>query len=296
MTNLIEVHTDISVCQELYMQLSDHRSWFDNWDLRWVYNQAYDSNPLHFLTYSEDEIVKALLPLQFNKEKQVLEFFGGRFFELNHGFGVTNLVAQLFISIQQPAFIDGLAEPPAEVLPYMFPSEAGPKYVLNLTDFSTEEEFLAKFSSGFRKNRRREFRNLDELNITIVRGDSSDAQTMIEFNMERFGEESSYHNRSWREGFLNMVKLPYDWHIRKFMIGDEVIGIQVANLDGSIYISHNKGSKIRNYIGLGWYMTLKNIMYAKSLGATHIESGTGDMGWKIDWHHTPIAQYTLKID
>ncbi len=290
----IKALTDPTECQAVYQQLCDHRSWYDNWDIRWTFNQAQQAGgfPLHFITFEIESEPVSLLPLQYNVERKRLEFFGGRFFEANHAYGLAETHAALFRAIDQTTFIDSLIEYPAELADQMKPSEAGPKYTLDLTQFNSKEEFLGLFDNKFRKNRNYEFRKLEQRGITKTLGSNDDVALMIEMNLDRFGAESSYHHPGWRKGFLEMVQLPYDWQVLRYELGGELIGVQVSTLYEQTYMYHNMGGRIFQYPGLGWYMILQNIFHAKELGATIFDSGTGDLGWKKDWHHQPTAQFT----
>lgn len=287
----VKVITELKKARSIWNQLSPRETWYDEWDVRYLFYQAFNY-PLRFYTCFYLDKPVAVLPLQLNTQEQVLEFFGTGHFEENRVFyadDFSECITKLYQSLKEPARLFTIRS--QNEFTGRFAID-GYKYLLNLANLPTLDDYLKReFRSKRRKNIKRIMREVEEKNVELVGGNEQDLELLFRLNINRFGKESAFYKGYLPDAFRRMLKLHYQWQLSVFKIGGQKKAVSLAVLYKDIYLYNNSGADILAIPNLGTYLLLKNIQRAIALKAKTLDAGLEDLGWKERWHFQKIPQY-----
>lgn len=302
-----KIITDPAECKKLWEEFSPNKILDDNWDFRmaWVKELNFE---LHFIAGFEGETAVGLLPLQKNTntgiskkvlhtEKPFLEFFGGVDTDSNIIFlksGYKELEGEFLDQIKDYAILSDLAEPlnfkGKEAEHY------NDKFILDLTQFQSFEDFLAKNFDG--KSRQRLKNRINKLHkefdVQIEQGTEEEVEKMFAFSIKRFGEDSSFNMSYRREIFKNLfANIETDFFVIK--LNGVVQAASFAIKRGDTYTSINNGydPEVRD---LAKILAATQIKRAIEAGFKIYDGGKGENGWKEHFHLTKIPQYKLELN
>jgi hypothetical protein len=284
--------TDLDQAQKLWEQCVQSPSWYNQWDIRKLFFLTKGYADVAFYVVTEHDLPIALLPLQLSKKSRTLEFFGGRFFEDNQVWGISEEAKQiLYQSLGGSINLDSILPSDHN---YDQRIELGDeKFVLPLQGYTDGSDYLQLFSSKRRNNLRRAFKKLTKNNLEITVGQPSDLEHLFALNIQRFGEESIFNDEKHSNCFREMLSLPYDWRIYTFTIHKKVEAVSLGVLLHNTYIYHNAGTNVAAYPNLGSMVIHHNIAMAIEGKADYFDAGSEDLGWKSRWHLNPIQLYKL---
>lgn len=287
----IKVISELAEAKKLWNLLSPQESIYDLWDFRFAYYQA-DLAPLKFQAAYEDGRAVALLPLQFSREYNCLEFFAEEFVEDNRLFflpGYEKVIPDLYDNIKEKVKIYDLAggDPYTEKMPledYV--------YYLDLKNINSLEDYLKILSAKKRRNFSRDFRILEaQGDIRIVYNRFSDFDNLFSLNHNRFGEESYLKEEKIKKVHRNLLKLPYDWQMISLEVNGELAAVSLAVVYRETYYYLNSGADFLKFPESGNYLNRLNLERALNLKAKIFNIGLGDCGWKKRWGFSTIPQY-----
>lgn len=238
-----------------------------------------------------DKIV-GLLPLQYNSDKNILEFFGGSYMDINRIFIKQNhyeFISNFYNSLNLPAKLISInqEDPYTKSLP-----QDNFNYFFKLSGINSFEEFFIKlFSSQTRYKFFRKIRKVEQNRITIIKNQYEDLDLLIALNKKQFGEESSFYFPNRKKIFYDLLLLPFQFIMLTFLLNDKKEAVTLSLLYKGIYYYLTSGvnSEISD---LGKYTIVKNIAEAISSHADIFDVGSDDCGWKERWHtEKTIPQY-----
>lgn len=289
-----EIIKELGQVKKIWGQFTPDRHIFDLWDFRFVFYK-YFQFPLYCIVGYDGDTPIGILPLQFNTETKVYEFFGGYFMEENTVFvslGHEETIPAFYEQVPTPALLGGIM--PNHVCEKAFPLDDY-KYVLPLAGINTFEDYLnTRLKSSARSSMRYRVRKTEDIGIRVEEGDPDGLNILIDFNLKHFGAESSFHYPYRKEIYHDLTALSVEVYILTYIINDIKEGASIALKYKNKYISFNKGSNSKQYPTLPTYMTSKNIEYAIQKGATEYDVLMGNYGWKESWHFDKIPQNKLE--
>lgn len=287
---IIKCIHDLTECRKIWEKLSPQKTIYDEWEFRTAFNK-YTNYQLYFYIGLIDNKIIGLLPLQYNSSKKILEFFGGPYMDIN----------QIFISPKNyqyiPQFYKSLDKPSKFPLTQKDPytqnlAQDNFNYSFNLTNYHSLEDFFKNlFSKKRQKNFKRENKIIEENEVTIVSDQYQDLNLLIQLNIKKFNEESSFSESDHPEIFHDLLKIPWQWLMMTFLINNQKQAVTLALLYKKIYyyLASGVNPEISN---LGNYVIIKNIEKAISLKVKNFDLGSDDCGWKERWHaEKTIPQY-----
>lgn len=291
----IKIVTSLEEAKLVWSQLSPRQTWYDEWDVRYEFYRSFNY-PLRFYTcFSRNQPV-AVLPLQFNTQKRVLEFFGTKWFEENrvfHAQGFADWVTELYKRIECPAQLLSIRS--QNEFTDRFETEDY-KYFLDLRPYSSMDEYLQK---EFKRQRRKDIKwlikKLEKLDLELTHGSQDDLELLFQLNIKRFGDQSSFYQSYLPDAFRRMINLDYHWQLLVAKVNGQKRAVSIAVLYQDTYIYHNSGTDINAVSNLGSYLIYKNIEKAILLKARVFDAGPEDLGWKEHWHLRKRPQYKLII-
>ena len=288
---VVEIIDQIDEAEKIWKELSPNKNIYDRWDFRHCFYK-YFNYPLFFYTARVDGELIGLLPLQWNTEKELLEFFGGVFMEDNSVFikeGYENCIPKLYSAIEKKAKLDDIVGED-EFTQRLDILEN--KYVANLENVGAlSDYFSTRFSSKSRSNIKKKLKLVETLyQPKIVENNLDDLSRLFELNIKTFGGTSSFSKPFRKEIFKDLVKLDFNYCIITLIISGKKEAVSLAIKYGETYIYVNAGVNKEDYPNLGTYLIAKNFEKAISLGSKYFDGGCEDLGWKERWHLDKIPQ------
>ncbi len=188
----VKVHSDISQCEYLWKQYSKNQTLFQLWDFRKSWFEGYQYTPFFYTIY-EGKKIRGVLPLWFNEDDKIYEWFGGYWPEDNVFF------------VDDPAYIALLlkiAPNPLELLAILPESIEGLdlveglqedeyKFILDIGQFRSMDQLLQSLSKKHRHNLRHEYHKFDSYPLETIWQNTFDEKLfgkLIGLSKERFGE------------------------------------------------------------------------------------------------------------
>lgn len=280
----------IEDAQKWWSVFSPQKTICDSWEYRYCFYKLPQYKIFFWVGFVQDEPI-GLLPLQYNSDKQYLEFFGGSYMEDNRVFiksGFEQYISEFYKQIQEPARLEYISGEDAftqslSVLDY--------KYFLPLQNIQSFEEYLAKFFDGEGRGKmRRKVRKIEQNNIQIVKNKREDLEKLFEFNISNFGEDSTFHLPFRTESFRELFQLPFSFTLLSFEINGKLEGVSLSLLSKGVYEYLNLGANTE-WKELRTYIHIKNIEEALAQGAQSLNAFSSDCGWKELFHFQKTPQY-----
>ena len=283
---VFRVETDLSQCQLLWEEFSPNESLFDLWDFRLAFWRGYQYRP-YFITLSFQGEVISVLPLWFDKEDDQYTWFGGSWHDENIFFTksvktiplLLKLIpgkARLFCIRDQESFL----EPDEE------------KYVLDLKNFSSLDDFWGILKKKKRYNLKRDWKRIQTLKPEIVINDFSHLETLFKLNINRFDgmiladNKSTFLSKEKQKTFKEVINLAKDYQVRMIStkIDNKIVAVDLVALYKRTYYCLAGGCDVGNYSGLGSFANLQLIKDAIELeNIDWIDFLQGDVNWKASW-------------
>ena len=281
-----EVINDIVEAEKLWNLFSDNAGLYDLWEFRYCFYKYYNY-PLNFIVGYDQGQPIGLLPLQYNNDKNYLEFFGGSYMDSN----------RLFIQQRYKKYIPGFynqIKQKAKLLDIIgddsftrsLPLEDH-NYSLNISEFNNIQECLNKLLPS----KKRKVKIIEKNKINILNNNPYDLNLMIELNIKRFGKDSIFNLPHYKKIFHDLLELEIQCNIITIEINNIKEAVAISVFYNNVYYYLCAGSNIVNIPNLGSYVTIKTIEKAIALKSKIYDAGIGDCGWKELWHFNKHSQY-----
>lgn len=293
----IKLISDLDKAREVWEKLSPKETLYDLWEVRYCFYKN-DPKPLYFyVAYDGDEPV-ALLPLEYNKKKNFLEFLTESFIEGNRPFfktGYEYLLPELFqIDFPHPVRIYDLTGEDEFISALPLEDYV---YYIDVSTFKNFDDYLLQaFPNGKKRyNFKRLFSLLEkEHQVKVIYDDFSGLEALMDLNVKNFGKESYLNTKKERQPFFDLLELPLDWK----MIAIEVDGVKLAY---SLSVIYNRvyyylivGSDVSSVKEVFKYLTKINMEIAIKNKLKIFDCSLGDCNWKHYWHLTLRPQYKFE--
>ena len=289
---LFRVETDLSECQLLWEEFSPNESLFDLWDFRLAFWQGYQYQP-YFITLSFQGKVISILPLWFDKEDDQYTWFGGSWHDENIFFTKSTKTIPLLLKLipsKTRLFCIRSQEGITDQGSFLEADEE--KYILDLKNFSSLDDFWGILKKKKRYNLKRDWRRIQALKPKIVIDDFSHLENLFKLNINRFDgmilgdNKSSFLTKEKQKTFKEIINLAKDYQVRMIstMINQKVVAVDLVALYQQTYYCLAGGCDVGNYSGLGSFANLQLIKDAIELeNVDLIDFLQGDVNWKASW-------------
>ncbi|MBU1119219.1 GNAT family N-acetyltransferase [Patescibacteria group bacterium] len=289
--------SDKKKAEELWQHFSKNKTAYDDWQFRNAFHAPTDF-PLYFYSGSIKNELIGFLPLQHNTKKNFLEFFAGSFMEYNHVFlkdGFEEYANNFYLHVLKNAQKNILLRDMSDTTPDLLDvEEYDSTFTLKLKEFGSLESLLEKrFSSKSRGNLRKKMRKIDENNIEIIENNLEDIDLLMDLNQKRFGEESSFADKSQRESFHLLLNLPLKWLLQTFIVNGKKESVSLSLIYKNIFMYIMAGTDLENVPNLGSYVITKVMEKAFASEADILDAGRNPSGWKDRWHLDAAPAYRL---
>lgn len=299
----MEVVSDIERCQVLWDEFSPKESLFDTWEFRYAFWQGYKHKP-HFIVIKNGKGNLALLPLWYERDRKKYFWFGSWWQEDNTFFTKDSLYVPLLLAASPtPLHINAIDVDKvgwlAKVVEFQFDD---PKYVLDLSDYSSTDDFLESLKKKKRYNLKRDRRIIEEQGPEIIYDRFSDFDKMVELSMKRFkekGEDTDWEDPRRVKTFRQVIEmgkqgLSYEARMVTVMIGGKFAAVDLVLIYNNAYYPVKCGYNVAEFPGIGNYMNLFEIEDALSLGMKRMDFLEISYGWKDKWFQS-VPLYKLEL-
>ncbi|MFA5828852.1 MAG: GNAT family N-acetyltransferase [Candidatus Shapirobacteria bacterium] len=290
-----QVVQGIDVCHKLWQKYSSNLHLSQLWNYRLCFHRGYQSQP-HFIVAYEDSIPLGFIPLEFYPENDVYQLFGGgdwnEKLDLYMGQKISDKdLSQMVKLIPQNHKVIFLSPDSKFIKPFE------PTYYISLKDFPTPESLLANMDKKHRKNLRLEFNKIDQNKVDLKFGDTDIIDSIVKFNQERFGQESSFGSPGFDTTFKLLLSEASLIDIIKtisiYINGHLEAAAVCANYHQTFtYLQGGSNPHINN---LGKYLNYQVIKMGYDQKPTIIDLLSDDCGWKTHWRSAVGMTYQLDL-
>lgn len=296
MTYSIERTDDPAIAKQWWEHLNPRTSAFDDWSFRdCLYRHT--GSKLLFLSAQHQGNPVALLPLQRGKANGSWEPFGGAIMEDNTMFADKNAhgaVEELLASAVEQFCLQYCRDLSHITLPHGYAVRAhGEKFILNLAALKTFDGFFQLFSSRSRAQLKKKLEEIDARTIQVISNRSADVQTLIDFNVGHFGEQSYFQMLGRKDAFRELAALPVT-ELLSFEVDGVLQGVSLCIHANGCLAYLNSGVQWEVVANLGTYVIVKNIERAFTLGCRLFDAGASPFNWKERMHLERVAIWELK--
>jgi len=296
----LEVVSDINKCFSLWQELSPQKTLFDTWEFRYAFYLGYRFQP-HFLLLKSPYENLALLPLWFDKDEKKYVWFGSAWQEEVRFFSKEPKYIPLLLSLApSPLLLNAISQESVNLVGDRVkfePDES--KYILNLENITSHEDYLMTIKKNTRHNLRKDFRRIERQNPQIIINRFSDLDNLIALAKTRFsqkGKEADWEDPRRIETFRQVIKLDsksYQIRMITVKIGEKIAGVDLICLLNNTYFTVKCGYNVAEFPGIGNFINLLEIDDAISLGGMKkIDFLQNNYQWKSRlFEAIPLFQY-----
>lgn len=285
----VHVVSDIEECRKLWEEFSPNTSLFDTWEFRYAFWKACQDEP-YFLVLKDHKENFALLPLWYEKEKKKYFWFGSWWMEDNQFFVKDDVFIPLLLSVSPtPVHLNAVsADTVAVAKKYMRFKPDDPKFTLDVSGFSSLDEYLATLKKKKRYNLKRDRKHIENLAPQIIYDRFEDFETLVNLCNRRFhqkGEDTDWEDPQRVETFRQVIEIgkkhkSYGMRMISLVIGDKIAAVDLITTFNRCYYSLKCGYDVKNFPGIGNYVNLLEIEDAIALGMKKMDFLEYDYGWK----------------
>lgn len=291
-----EIITDLSKARKVWEALSPKETLYDDWDFRNIFH-SFHKKELFFVTGYKDQTLIGVLPLEYDKEKDHLEFWGTSYMEDNRL--LIKKEDELFI----PDFYTHVTTLGKKLAleyirgndPYTasFPVQDN-KYVLPLESFKTADDYVnAVFEGETRKKLVKRLKKIDDLGVSIEENNWADIDQLITWNIAMFKDSAFIDRPFHKEIFRELLKphATFKARLLTYSIGGKKQAVTMGIIYNKTYASVNRGIDPAADKNLREYIHVKKVADALAQHCTLFDAFVGDYGWKERWGCIKIPQH-----
>jgi hypothetical protein len=295
----IRTVTDLDECQAIWRAVIPGEVITDLWEVRDCF-QRHFRRPVKFLVIEDSSGVSGLLPLSFIEELRCYGYFPGEtwhgktWLEQNRIYLRTEEPQTLLSRFRLPYHLRYLClqenlpqnELTIDEIGYLF---SPPQY-----DFSIENYFQ-EFSHKSIKQILKDVAALERMGVSYRYDDLSDFDLMIRLNISRFGADSYFFDRRFRESFHSLAYFLYEngWlRLTTVLIENEPAAVDMGCLYRGVYTLMAGGTNHR-YPGVAKLINLHHLQRACEERMQQVDFLCGDFNWKKLFHLTPRPLFLL---
>jgi len=298
----VEIVTDPSKCKALWNSFSPKKTLFQTWEFKKSFLDAYKYKPYFILIKNETENL-ALLPLWYDDKNfwtKVKHYcwFGSNWSEDNTFFVKDeNYIPLLLYLAPSPIELDAIPQNIASAISdkvTLLPDDS--KYIINLKDINSLDEYFDSLKKKKRYNLRRDIRKIDTENPKFIFNRYDDLDFIIKINKSRFiKDKADWEDPRRIQTFKNIINNSGKSYNIKFIsieIGGQLCASDIIATYNGTYLPLKGASNFKDHSGLGFYISLVEIEDAIKSGFDRIDFLQEDCGWKKPMmQEVPLFKY-----
>jgi hypothetical protein len=290
----IRIVTDLAECQHIWQRVIPAESIADLWEVRNCFQQQFRHRP-NFIVAEDDRGICGLLPLSWIEENQCYGYFPG---EIWHGktwleknriylradMRPSDLLDQCsslyYLRYLLPHTSTFDAEMAIDEIGYLF---LPPQYEFEMQNYYRE------FSHKSIKQILRDVAKIEQLGVSYCYNDCSDFDLMVDMNISRFGADSYFYDRRFKEGFRSLANFLHEKGWLRFttvLINGEPAAVDMGCIYRNVYTVMAGGTSSR-FPGVAKLINLHHMQWACQQRLQQVDFLCGDFHWKKLFHLTP---------
>jgi len=295
------VVSDLDECQALWRTVIPAEYLTDLWEVRACFHQHF-KRPLNFIVVEDSEGICGLLPLSLITELQCYGYFPG---ETWHG--------KTWLEQNRIYFRNGISEPQMLLshcnLPYHLNYLSMPQeptgnnlaidevgYLFSPPHYDYDiQNYFEEFSHKSIKQILREVAALENQGVSYRYDNILDFDLMIQLNIARFGVNSYFYDRRFRESFRSLAHFLHDKGWLRFttvLIGHEPAAVDMGCFYNGVYTLLAGGTNA-SFPGVAKLINLHHIQRACNERMRQVDFLCGDFNWKKLFHLAPRPLFML---
>jgi len=296
----IEIFSDLNSCHSLWQKFSLKRNLFETWEFRFAFYLGYKYKP-YFLVAKRGKEVLAILPLWFDESRRIFTFFGSDWQEENYFYWKEREAMKFLLEkAPSPLYLNALTKEAIEPFEKDFKfEEEESKYILDLKNFKTHEDWLLTLKKNDRRDLRKDRNRILKQNPEIIFDHFSDFEKLVELAKKRFrekGEMADWEDERRVETFRKVIELAgksYKVRVITVKINGKYAGVDLIALFNGRYYTLKCGYNVKEFKGIGNFVNLLEIDDAIKLGFEKIDFLQNSYHWKNRWF-SPIPLFKLQ--
>lgn len=276
-------------CKSIWDQLSTIKTIYDEWEFRIAF---LGKNSIRFKIALDNDNPVALMPLQFNSQKDSLEFFGGNFMENNRIYVKESydfLRKDLIESINDKVILRCIM--PEDTYIETLPVDDY-TFKLNIETLENLNSYFAIFNSKHRANIKKSFERVDELNPEVVYNIKEHVTNLIDLNKKKHMEESLFNDPDIHDAFFKLLDSKFEIIIQSISHQGIIQSVTFSIAHNNTFYVLMAGSNRDFVSGIGTYEKLKSFEYAINNKYKYIDFARADCNWKESWK---LEKYPLYL-
>jgi hypothetical protein len=295
----LSVITDISECQKIWERVIPEESIFDLWEVRDCF-QRHFKRPPYFVVAEKDGNTLGLLPLSWIDESKTYGYFPGEtwngktWIEQNRIYATNDrIMNEFFKFVKIPYYLRYIIPVmnqednySVDEIGYIFKPE---KYEYNMN------RYFEEFSGKSRKRLRRELESFKEQGANFRYNELDDFSALIRLNISRFGNNSYFADKRFRDSFYSLMYLLNDkeyLRITTILIKDEIAAVDMGCIYNGVYTLLAGGTNV-DFPGVAKLININHMDWACKEKIKVVDFLCGDFFWKKQFHLTPRPLYLI---
>ena len=296
----IRTVSDFADCRALWQSVIPKEFVSDLWEVRHCFWRHY-RHQLCFVVAETNGVVCGLLPLVHNEDTDSFLYFPG---ETWHG---KTWLEQNRLVVPDADVLDMMlaAVPGKYHLRYLLPAapegwsedrldEIGYFFLPPRFDYELENYF-GQFSGKSAKRLRRELQSWEAHRVELINGDPSYFETLVKMNLDRYGEDSYFHDARFLESFRSLFQFLSEqgWLRLTAVLVD---GVPAAVDMGCVYngtYTLLAGGTEAQFPGIAKLINIHHMRWACEQRLQRVDFLCGDFNWKTLFHLAPRPLYVL---
>lgn len=299
----IRVVTDPVECSRVWERAIPPETIYDLWEVRECFHRQFN-RPLYFIVAERGGRISGLLPLTWIEESKCYGFFPGETWMGKTWLEQNRIVASdpallrkmmgrvnghgsdLYLRYLLPSTVFNPAEDMIDEQGYLF----YPGDVDNSMD-----NYFGMFSHKSIKRILRDVAALENRGSEYRYDTLNDVETMIRFNIERYGESSYFSDRRFADGFRELAYLLQNrgWlRLTTLLIEGKPAAVDLGSVYNGAYTLLAGGTN-SDFPGIAKVINLHHMRWACEQRLEQVDFLCGEFSWKPMFHLSPRPLYLL---
>lgn len=295
--------TNLDECRQLWNKLMPSELVSDLWEVRACFNNQYKHAPT-FVVAEENGEATGFLPLSFNEETGVYNYFPGETWEGKTWLEQNRVVAKdrrtfdlMLSSLDAPYHLRYLrADGPWHTTDEKV-DEVGYLFVPEQYGFQIDR-YLEAFSHKTAKRLKRELESWEPRGLEWRFDCIDDFDLLCQMNISRYGRLSYFSDERFLNSFRSLVELLRERNLLRvvtILVEGEAAAVDMGSLYNSMLTMLAGGTDSR-FPGVAKLINMHHMKYACERRLDSVDFLCGDFNWKPQFHLTPASLYLVEGD
>jgi hypothetical protein len=290
--------TDLETCRQLWNTFIPTSVVSDMWEFRMCFHRHFGHQPC-FMILEDADGISGMMPISYIDCGDKIGFFPGEIWKEKTWLERTPLYVrdrgildELLYSCPEGTYLRYMEAPQEPYSQLLALDEVG--YALYPSQFDFKlESYSRRFSNKKFKAIIKVIDSIKELGSRFYINRLEDFDTLVNMNIENFGENSYLHDYRFRNSFQDIILFLHKngWlRMTSLEIMGKTVAVDIGSLYNGVYTIYLGGAS-RDLPGVAKVMNMYHIEYAFQNRIFKVDFLCGDFHWKKLWHLNPEPLY-----